>query len=317
MKITGIAISASSCDRSRTIRRRSLVAAVGRRARAAARGDASAQTAPASSQPAIPARRATAMASQIVARDRDGQRQQQPGCLPGSPPASAASGALTSMPGENSEHGPVARTSVASAAGVRITQVPSIQTVASDSAATSRSPVHIIRRRGPRARSGPPRAAPHRRAIEIATCSSIEMTIAIGQATAPRRQTRPPEISTGSRNSAPTGSVTASARPRAATSDGSDTGRASRNSFSGDPARTASAAGGAAPPGCRTRRVVDDQRQRRELPRHVDRLCAITANACLNSPTYASPIATPTTTANSVDRPRPRARNALRIERSR
>ena len=44
----------------------------------------------------------------------------------------------------------------------------------------------------------------------------------------------------GSRNSAPTGSVTASASPRAATSAGSDTGRASRNSFSGEPARTAS-----------------------------------------------------------------------------
>ena len=66
MKISGIAISASSWERSRTIRRRSLVAAVGKRDVSPGARAASAQTAPASSQPAIPARRATVTASQIV-----------------------------------------------------------------------------------------------------------------------------------------------------------------------------------------------------------------------------------------------------------
>lgn len=140
------------------------------------------------------------------------------------------------------------------------------------------------------------------------------MTIAIGQAMGPIRQTTAAEINTGRRNRPATGSVTASARPRAATSDDSDTGRASRNSFSGDPARTASAlaARAARLPNAT---VVMTSASAASCP--TSTVFAITANACPNSPTYASPVATATTTANSVVRPRPRARNALRIERRR
>ena len=60
------------------------------------------------------------------------------------------------------------------------------------------------------------------------------------RAEGPSFQTAPAATSTGRRNKAPSGSVTASASARAVTSVDSATGRASRNSFSGDPARTAS-----------------------------------------------------------------------------
>ena len=74
----------------------------------------------------------------------------------------------------------------------------------------------------------------------MATWTADEIAAASSQAAGGRRQTSAAATSTGNRNSAPIGSVTASARPRAATSACSETGRASRNSFSAEPARTAS-----------------------------------------------------------------------------
>ena len=66
-KIAGIAINTSTCPRSRVMRRRSLFAAVIGPARPDGIGAASAQGAPASSQPRMPARRATATASSSAA----------------------------------------------------------------------------------------------------------------------------------------------------------------------------------------------------------------------------------------------------------
>ena len=66
-KIAGIAINISTCPPSRVMRRRSLVAAVIGRVRPEGTGAASAHAAPASSQPRMPARRATATASSNAA----------------------------------------------------------------------------------------------------------------------------------------------------------------------------------------------------------------------------------------------------------
>ena len=149
MKITGIATSASSEERSRTINRRSFVAAVGRRAEGRGPVVASAQTAPASSQPAIPARRASATTSSMVPTTAAASTTSAAAACPGLPCTSAASGALITIAGENLKTGASAAARSPRAAGARITQVPSIQSVASDSAATRRSAVQMIRRRPP------------------------------------------------------------------------------------------------------------------------------------------------------------------------
>ena len=149
-KIAGIAISASNCGRSRAIRRRSLVAAVGGRAPAGGDTATSAHTAPASSQPCMPARRATAAASSIAHAATTASAASASTAAAGSPRASPASGAASNAAGDTSTAGASAARCPASAAGARSTQLASIHNDASDSAATSRSPVH-----NPRRRAGP------------------------------------------------------------------------------------------------------------------------------------------------------------------
>ena len=109
----------------------------------------------------------------------------------------------------------------------------------------------------------------------------------IGHAAHPTFQVSAAAISTGSRNSPPTGSVTASASPRAVTSDASDSGRAIRNSFSGEPARTASllAARAARLPSVLVPRISASA----AIWPAMSALCAMIANACVNRPAYAAP----------------------------
>ena len=136
-------------------------------------------------------------------------------------------------------HQAIAPSFAASAAGARRTQVPTIQTAASASAPTRRRTIQTPRRRaGATTRTTAIWVA--YASIEMATWTAEEIATASSQAVGGRRQTSAAATSTGKRNSAPIGSVTASARPRAATSAWRETGRANRNSFSGEPARTAS-----------------------------------------------------------------------------
>lgn len=121
MKIPGSAINASSCDRSRTMRRRSLVAAVGSRACAGGTGVVSAQTAPASSHPAMPARRANTITISSVAPTDAASAISPTTARNGSPRASAASGAPASVAGDSDTIDATAATPVASAWGARIT----------------------------------------------------------------------------------------------------------------------------------------------------------------------------------------------------
>ena len=119
-------------------------------------------------------------------------------------------------------------------------------------------------------RSGPPRAEPHRRATRSPICTQHRDAIAIGQATGPRRQTAAAEISTGSRN-----------RPADRIGDGvGQTARRDQRRQRHGPREQEfvlgrSGADGLAAGGPRRqaaeRERAGDQRQRRELPRQVDR----------------------------------------------
>src|SRR6185312_14450739 len=113
-------------------------------------------------------------------------------------------------------------------------------------------------------------------------------TAASAQAKGGSPQTSDAANSTGNRNSAPIGSVSASAAPRPATSVPSVIGRASRNSFSGEPARRASllAALAAQLPKATSPATVASAATWAAGPT----VATTTAKDCANRPTYAAAV---------------------------
>ena len=292
MKISGIAISASSCERSRTISRRSLVAAVGRRgvgagARRRLRPDR-ARLFPAAP---CPARRAIATASQHRARRPrrpapEHARLPAPADRAPAPPAARSRASPARTRSTDAIAGDLGRERGRARASPRCPASRLSQATAPPPAA---GPSRPCAGAGRRARSGRPRAAPRTpasrsRSASAARSRSPPARPAGAQVPDERRrdqhrqqkQRRPPDRWRRRQGRAP--------RPARAAKPDARAGTRSRAIRRGPPRCWRRA-----PPGFRTRSCPSPAPAPRAVPRRST-VRAMIENACANRPTYANAV---------------------------